>query len=561
MAVGPGQRISSSRVSIIPAKIRTPRNEEHFDGQKKKIGVYVRVSTDSAMQATSYDIQVSYFKEYVEKNPNWELVDIFADEGLSGTSTKNRTEFNRMIESCKKKEIDYIITKSISRFARNTLDCLHYIRMLKSLGIGIFFQKENLDTLDSKSELFLTILSSMAQEESRSISENTKWGVQKRFQQGKPHIPTTYFLGYTEDEEGNLIIDEEQAKIVRRIYRELLAGKGTPTIAKELMRDQIRTARNKKTWTSDAVYKILRNEKYKGDCLAQKTVTVDFLTHERVRNKDHQPQYYIRNNHPAIISEEDWEKVQEELTRRNNMLRDPDNKYRMVYSGIAPFSNKLFCGECGRPVTRRRLTTYYGAERIETKFTAWQCRVSSKRDPEFTDCNCSYIWEEELEKAFMKLLYDLKNNQEDLMEKINLAIMDVSLTEEEERRLHELGNQIDRITDKITEMASRSSGSNETIYEATMRHLIYEQEILQMEYDGLHENKKESEYLKESRKTLIEELEKIESPNEPFDAELFKQTVEKGIVFHKWQVELQLKCGASYKVNVKRRPLRSKKKK
>ena len=561
MNTGQIERAPTARVRVIPARTRTPRDEEHFDGQKKRIGVYVRVSTDSAMQATSYDIQVSYFKEYVEKNPNWELVEIFADEGLSGTSTKNRVEFNRMIERCKNKEIDYIITKSISRFARNTLDCLHYIRMLKNLGIGIFFQKENLDTLDSKSELFLTILSSMAQEESRSISENTKWGVQKRFQQGKAHIPTTYFLGYTEDEDGNIIIDEKQAKVVRRIYRELLEGKGTPTIAKGLMKDKIRTARNKKTWTSDAVLKILRNEKYKGDCLAQKTVTVDYLTHERVRNKEHQPQYYIRNHHPAIISEKDWEKVQEELTRRNKMLRDPDNKYSMTYSGAAPFSNKLFCGECGRPVTRRRLTTHFGEERIPAKFTAWHCRAASKRDKEFTDCSCSYIWEEELEKAFMKLLFDIKKDKNRLLKEVELAIEEASLTEEEERRLNELGIQIERIADKITEMATRASGNNEVVYEATMRHMIYEQEILQMEYDGLNENKKESEYLKENIKILLEDLEKIEGPEEPFNEELFKRTVERGTVFAKWQVELHLKCGVSYKVSVKRRPQRSKKEK
>jgi len=399
----------------------------------------------------------------------------------------------------------------------------------------------------------------MAQEESRSISENTKWGVQKRFQQGKAHIPTTYFLGYAEDEDGNIIIDEKQALIVRRVYRELLEGKGTPTIAKGLMKDGIRTARNKKTWTSDSVYKILKNEKYKGDCLAQKTVTVDFLTHERVRNHEHQPQYYIRNNHPAIISGEDWEKVQEELTRRNKMLRDPENKYRMTYSGAAPFSNKLFCGECGRPVTRRRLTTHYGPDRIPTKFTAWHCRVASKRDPDYKDCNCSYVWEEELEKAFMKLLYDIKNDQDFLINEVELAKEDVSLTEEEKRRLDELGTQIDRITDKISEMASRSTSSNETIYEATMRHLIYEQEILQMEYDGLNENKKEGEYIEENLKILIEALEKIYGPEEDFDPDILTKVIEKGIVYDKWRVEFQFKCGVSYEVNARRRPQRNKK--
>jgi DNA invertase Pin-like site-specific DNA recombinase len=543
----------ASRVRVIPARTRTERNEQNPDGQKKRIGVYVRVSTELESQASSYDIQVSYFKEYVENNPQWELVEIFADEGITGTSTKNRDGFNRMIERCQNNEVDYIITKSISRFARNTLDCLHYIRMLKGLGIGIYFQKENLDTLDSKSELFLTILSSMAQEESRSISENTKWGIQKRFQQGKAHIPTTYFLGYTSDADGNIIINEEQAPIVRRIFRELLEGKGTPTIARGLMKDGIKTARNNLSWTSDSVYKILRNEKYKGDCLAQKSVTVDYLTHQRLRNRGHQPQYYIEDNHPAIISEEDWDRVQEELTRRNNMRKDPDNKYNMRYSGIAPFSNMLSCGECGRPVTRRRLTTFHGKERIQSKFTAWHCRVAAQKDKDFTDCNCSYVWEEEVEKAFMRLLYDIKCDQKLLRNKVKLAIEEASLTEEEEAKLKELNTQIRRIADKITDLANRPPGANEAIYDATMNHLVYEQEILRTEYDELSASKKDSDYLKKSYEILLDNLEKIEEPTDLFDSDIFKQTVERGIVYKEWQVEFQFKCGVSYKVSAMRK--------
>lgn len=536
------QQTTTPRVRVIPAKARTARNEQNPDGQKKRIGVYVRVSTDSAMQATSYDIQVSYFKEYVGNNPQWKLVEIFADEGISGTSTKNRTEFNRMIERCKKKEIDYIITKSISRFARNTLDCLHYIRMLKGLGIGIYFQKENLDTLDSKSELFLTILSSMAQEESRSVSENTKWGVQKRFQQGRVHMPTTYFLGYDKDENGNVVINEEQAKVVRKIFRDFQEGKWVSEIARNLMADGALTARGNSTWTASSILRILENEKYTGHCLAQKTVTLDFLTHKRVINKEHQPQYFVRNNHPPIIAEGEWNYVQQELKRRNRKYRDPDDKYHMKYSGKTPFSNKLFCGECGRTVIRRRLASH-SKNREKNYFTAWHCRAACLKDPNFKDCKCKYVWEEELEKAFMKLLYDLKENKAGVIEEGKEAISNCSLSEAEEARINELSSQIEKINVRISEMVSRESSSNDAIYDATLRHLIYEQEILQMEYERLEENKQDSAYLQKHLNELLEYLDEINEPTDDFRADIFTNAVERGLVYDQRRVEFEFKCG------------------
>lgn len=537
------QPMTSSRISVIPATVRTSRDEEHLDGQKKRIGVYVRVSTELEGQASSYDLQVSYFKEYVEKNPQWELVEIFADEGISGTSTKNRVGFNRMIERCQAGDIDYIITKSISRFARNTLDCLSHIRMLKELGIGIYFQKENIDTLDSQGEMLITIISSLAQEESHSISENTKWGVQKRFQQGKVHIPTTYFLGYDTDEEGNIVIDEEQAKIVRRIFREYLKGSGTQVIARKLMEDGELTARNNTTWTSDSVYKILKNEKYMGDCLAQKSVTLDFLSQKRVPNTGQQPQYYVRDSHPAIISEEDWHLVQAELKRRREMFTNPDGKYKTRYSGRSVFSNKIYCGECGRPVTRRRLTSNRGGEKFI--FTAWQCRVPAKRDSTFTDCKATHVWEEALEKAFMRTLIELKENRDKTIEDAEIIIEEFSPTREEQDRLEELTLQLERITRRISEMASREPSRNDTIYESTMKHLIYEQEILQLEYERLDENRQDSIYLQKHLDEFLKYLDNIKLLEENFEQDIFFKTIEKVILYDKHKVEFNFKCGIS----------------
>ena len=550
---------SPSRVRIIPAKARTRRTEENPDGQKKRIAVYARVSTASEMQASSYEIQVSHYKDYVSKNPAWTLVDVYADEGISGTSTKNRTEFNRMIQDCEEGRIDYILTKSISRFARNTLDCISIIRRLKGLKspIGVLFEKENIDTLDSKSELFLTILSSMAQEESRSVSENTKWGVQKRFQQGIVHMPTTFFLGYDTNEEGEIVIDEEQAKVVKRIFREFLEGKGCPTIAKGLMKDGLKTGKGNTTWTSDAVYKILKQEKYQGHCLAQKTVTTSYLTHKRVRNRGHQPQYYVKNTHPAIISEETFEAAQQEMKRRSLMMRDPDEKYRQHYSGVSHFSNQYFCGECGRPVIRRRMTSTRKGEKYY--ISAWQCRVTAGRDPDnYKDCKTSYVHETDLENAFMKIISEMKDNPDAVIEEAQKVIAKVSLSLPEQQRLAELNTQIEAVADRISDLAAKDSTTNDAIYDATLRHLIYEQEILQQERDSLEDYMQEQLYLEKQLQSLLDLLEEAEEL-EDFDVKLFKNTVERGIIYKERMVEFQFKCGVKRTICARERKTPKKK--
>ncbi|MGM0411283.1 MAG: recombinase family protein, partial [Bacillota bacterium] len=234
--MGTNNKKLKPKVTILPAIEKTHRNEKKSDGSKKRVGAYVRVSTFGE-QVSSYDLQINYFKEFIRKNPNWKLVKIYSDEGITGTSIKNREGFKQMIKDAESGKLDYILAKSISRFSRNVLDTLMIVRKLKALDIGIYFEKENIDTLDSKNEVFLSLISIISQEESRSISTNMKWSLQKRYQRGKPMIPTKYFLGYTNDKDGNIIIDEKQAKIVKRIFKEYLDGYSTPTIAKNLMRD------------------------------------------------------------------------------------------------------------------------------------------------------------------------------------------------------------------------------------------------------------------------------------------------------------------------------------
>lgn len=547
-----GQRTNSvnPRVRVIPARERISWNSENRDGQKLKVAAYARVSTLEEHQNSSYDLQVSYYTEYIQKNPAWELYKVYADEGVTGTNTIHRIGFNQMIEDAKTGRFRMIITKSISRFARNTLDCISTVRMLKDKGVGVYFEKENIDTLDSKSELLLTILSSLAQEESRSISENTRWGIQKRFSQGKIHCPTTYFLGYDTDESGEIVVNEEEAVVVKGIFSKFLSGKGCSVIARELMEDGMLTARGNSKWTSDSVHKILTNEKYMGHCLAQKTVTLDFISHRRVKNRDHQPQYLVKNSLPAIISEEDWHEVQQELKRRKNLLHNPEGKYRMNYSGRSVFSNKLSCGECGRPVTRRRLTTK--KQRKKVNFTAWQCRVASGRDPEFKDCRNQYIWEEELEKSFVELLYEMKQDKVAIVTEAEQIIGEHALTEVEEARLNELDQQIENVANQISDMAIRESTTNDPVYDATMRHLVYEQEILQMERDELNNNQQDSIYLRNRLKEFLKCLDAVMAPNIEFAPDIFHSTVERGTVYRNHQVELTFKCGIKRRISVKR---------
>ena len=299
-------------VIIIPASISLRKTET-----KKELlrtAAYCRVSTDHDDQLDSLENQIRHYLDYIRLHPDYELVEVYSDSGISGTSTKKRAGFMRMISDCRNGKIDFIITKSISRFARNTADCLKYMRELKSLGIPILFEKENINTMESSGELLFTILSSLAQEESRNISENTTWGIRANFKRGKPHLNVRQLMGYEKDESGNLIVDEKQAEIVRRIYREFLSGRLPLDIAKGLNRDGICGVHGRPCWAAVTIIRMLKNEKYVGDLLMQKTYTKNFIGKVQIKNAGEVEQYFIKNNHPAIIPRDEWDEVQRRLS-------------------------------------------------------------------------------------------------------------------------------------------------------------------------------------------------------------------------------------------------------
>jgi site-specific DNA recombinase len=333
-------------ITVIPARARVGNTVKAEDRPKLRVAAYCRVSTDSDEQATSYEAQVEHYTNYIKGNSEWELAGIYADDGITGTNTKKRDEFNRMIEDCMEGKIDMVITKSISRFARNTLDCLKYIRQLKDKNIPVFFEKENINSMDSKGEIMLTIMASLAQQESQSLSQNVKLGFQFRYQQGEVQVNHNRFLGYTKDENRRLVIVPEEAEVVKRIYREYLEGASLLQIARGLEADGILTAANKRKWRPETLKKILQNEKYIGDALLQKTYTVDFLSKKRVVNNGIVPQYYVENSHEPIITREIFMQVQEEMVRRANLQAGKSGK-RRIYSSKYALSSIVYCGECG----------------------------------------------------------------------------------------------------------------------------------------------------------------------------------------------------------------------
>jgi site-specific DNA recombinase len=381
------------------------------------MAAYCRVSTDQLEQLSSYEAQVAYYTNFINNSPEYEFAGVFADEGISGTNTKKREQFNKMIENCKAGKIDIIITKSISRFARNTLDTLNYVRQLKDLGIGVTFEKENINTLDSKGEVLLTILSSLAQDESRSISENSTWGIRRRFEQGKLFINQTKFLGYDKDEEGNLVINEKQAKIVRRIYTEYLDGKGPNRIARELEEEGVLNWNGKSKWYESSIRKMLSNEKYKGDALLQKTYTVNFLTKKRVKNNGEIPQYYVEESHPAIIDKEMWEAVQLEMKRRK-AFAEKYNISKIDYATIDnPFAGRVICGQCGSAFGRK---VWNSTDERLRRFI-WRCNnkyaVKGKKS-----CTNKHIDDKVLYQAFINTFNAMIENKNYFIEKLDQLI-------------------------------------------------------------------------------------------------------------------------------------------
>ena len=437
------------RVTTIPATKNKFSSLPSAPTTKRRVAGYARVSTDKDEQFTSYEAQVDYYTNYIKSRDDWQFVRVYTDEGISGLNTKKRDGFNEMIEDALAGNIDLIVTKSVSRFARNTVDSLVTIRKLKEVGCECYFEKEQIFTFDGKGELLLTIMSSLAQEESRSISENVTWGQRKRFSDGKVSMPYKQFLGYEKGEDGTPRVVEKEAKVVRLIYKLFLDGKTPAGICRQLEKLQILTPSGKTKWSQTTVDSILQNEKYKGQALLQKRFTTDFLTKKMKINEGEVPQFYVEDSHEAIIDPEDWELVQIEIARRRSLGRS--------YSGHSIFASKIVCGDCGGFYGKKvwHSTTSYRKE-------VWRCNGKFKGA---TRCATPTLDADTIQQRFLIAYNRLMSNRDAVIagcEFIRSELTDTTILNTEiDSLVEELEVVSGRISACVKEHASKAQEQEE----------------------------------------------------------------------------------------------------
>ncbi|HEN4544006.1 TPA: recombinase family protein [Streptococcus agalactiae] len=461
-------------IEATPRIIRS--SSDDFSLKKRRVAGYARVSTDHEDQATSYESQMRYYSEYINGRDDWEFVKMYSDEGISGTNTKLRTGFKAMVEDALNGKIDLIITKSVSRFARNTVDSLTTVRQLKEVGVEIYFEKENIWTLDSKGELLITIMSSLAQEESRSISENVTWGLRKQFAEGKVHFPYTNVLGFKAGEDGAIVVDQDEAITVRYIFQQALIGKSPYHIAKDLTEQGIPSPSGKSQWNATTIKRMLRNEKYKGDALLQKTFTIDFLTKKKNINRGELPQYYVENNHEAIVDRETFDAVQQVL----------DNKGRKSSTTI--FSSKLVCGDCGH---------FFGSKvwHSTSKYrrVIYQCNEKYSGDKR---CNTPHVTEEEVKDWFVTAINKVIVNRDEIIGNLEI-LLEISGTDALEQQMKELENEVEVVSQIILKLVTDNAmkPQDQDVYQEKYRNWV-------CRYNSLLTNQEsmEKQYLEKSKK-------------------------------------------------------------
>ena len=493
--------------------------------RKKRVAAYARVSTELDEQQNSYEAQIEYYKGYIQSKPEWEFIGIYADEGISGTSFKKRDGFNRMIDDAMNGKIDLILTKSISRFSRNTVDSLSITRQLKAKGVEVYFEKENISSMDAQAELLFTIMSSIAQEESRSISENVRWGKQRSMEAGKVSLAWKHFLGYTKGADGLPVIVEEEAKIVRQIYSMYLAGKSFKGIAENLMVMGIKAPKGGQIWSAETVRSILSNEKYKGDARLQKTYTVDFLSKEVRVNHGERKQWYIHDSHDAIIDPGTFELVQREMTRRCA------RKGKFYDS---PFTNKIVCGDCG---------AYYGHRvwhsNSQYRKNIWLCNDKYEHGK---TCTTPKIEDDEIEAAFIiatnRLLKEKDNYRDDYEREMLPMIANTDGLKEQLKVLHaqltELITQIESLVQENAKVAQSQEEYAERF--ARLSSLIQHKKG---EIERVEQEISNARIRKENVRIYLDALQSMDSVLEKFDIEAWHRLVDYAtimpnntIVFH-----------------------------
>ena len=535
-------------VEVIPATWN-PADESVREIRKLRVAAYCRVSTELEQQQSSYDIQIEYYTRHIMQNPNWIFAGVFADDGRSATNTFRRDDFNQLMNQCMKGKVDMVITKSISRFARNTVDCISWVRKLREKNVAVYFEKENLNTLDDSTEMILTILSSQAQEESRAISTNVKWGYARKFEKGESTGQRSY--GFRKAPTGEMCIVEEEAAVIRNMARWFLDGDSLERIKHRLEDAGIETTTGKKTWSTGTIYNILTNEKIMGDVLLQKTFTADYLTKRRVKNSGQQKQYYVKNHHEAIIPKTVYYKIQEEIARRSSLKKAGTRKGKTaqgVYSSKYALTGIMVCNECG---AHYRRTTW---AKNGKKVIVWRC--INRLEHGTKRCHESPTLKEEvIQEAIMGKLHSLSIDQEEenflngVKEDILRAakVVGGACTEEEiDKTIEELRDQL---MDYVG-MAAREHGG-ENWYSDRMRKLGLQISELKRRRESIREQEKirdEYEYLDQEISRIIGET--GGTLGAEFDNIFIRQIVREIRVISKNKLQIQLRTGMVLDVNL-----------
>ena len=509
--------------------------ERKIADTKKRVAAYCRVSTDNEDQANSFESQQRYFRQYIERNPDWELYEIFADEGISGTNTKKRKEFNRMIACAKNGDFDLIITKEISRFARNTLDSIYYTRDLKKHGVGVIFMNDNINTLDGDAELRLAIMSSIAQEESRKTSERVKWGQKRRMEQGV--VFGRSMLGY-DVKGGKMYINEEGARIVRLIFHKFVKeGKGTHVIARELREEGIAPMRVKE-WQNTVILRVIRNEKYCGDLVQKKTYTPDFLSHEKKYNRGQEEFVIIKDHHEPIVSRELFDEANRILDEKS-LSQEGKAKHSSRY----PFSGKIKCGCCGASYVAR-----YKTRRDGSRYKAWRCNEAAKHGSPHTDkagnkvgCSGISIRNEDATHIMYLVMKELKLNQTKITDKLISVIEPIIAMDWTGTDIEKLKGRMDTIEEKRTKLIDIYMSGDITKEEFHAARSKCDAEISELKsvIDSIGRQQtmteKQQELMREIRDAMNEIVNGVE-----YDDEFYKHILDKMVIGDRDNIDVYL---------------------
>ena len=515
-----------------PPKAMTVDKEKYH---QKRVAAYCRVSTDSEEQLTSYTTQKKVYTEMIAARPDWELAGIYADEGISGTRADKRPQFQKMIKDCFAGKIDYIVTKSVSRFARNTVDCLEHVRILKNRGIGIFFEEQNIDTLSIDSELYLVIYAGFAQSESESMSKNITWAYRKRFEDGKVLMQYKSMLGYRKGADGEPEIVPEEAKIVTRIFDMFLSGQTVRAISEQLRSEKIHIPGKNFSFSHVMVYNILRNEKYCGDSILQKTITVDCISKTRRDNMGEAPMYYVQNSHPAIISRETYHMTQAEIARRKTLAPASEKKAVTVAGKYSKFalSEVLVCGECGSRY--RRVTWTSGGKRV-----VWRCSNRLENGKKYCKMSLT-VKEESLHAAIVRAIN--KFNSQD--HAAYLALMKATIGEAlgiqaETAEIDELKRRIDALNQKMVSIIQKAARDGEDIeeHESEFKEMAESIALFKQRISVLEQAKSTDAEMSERMAKIQEIIDERQAHQDVYDDSIVRQMIECIKVFSNGNIEV-----------------------